>query len=328
LIEKKIPNSTKGYEVVTDSIKIPIWSCDFVNISDNTNSLNLNCFKYTYSEYSKPDAISNIEFLCDNTKYIIKSIILTCSQIKKKIVLDEPDININNNANRNDYEEIFHTYELEFDLIPEGYKILGLNDFLIIPTIHSINTKIQIDFELSNEHLNYLTNSNSFDNLFNSNQIDFWLRYDRYVMDTVPRKSVALSFSDYEEYPIIDLSEHLTKFLGNEYNDPTGMIRLANPNMIYPPNLNLLNPNPPNMIYPPNMINLPNMNYYQAVNEIQEQNEIQEENDVEDENEIDNKNNYSNKFIKLLKSFEYYKIVTETFFYILIILSLILHNFF
>ena len=324
LIEKKIPNLLTGYETVSDNFKIPIWSGDFVkidnydvqddtlNVLSNDKTMKSNMFKYTFNDYSKPDAISNIEFLCSNKKYIIKIIkIILCEQ--KKIINDNVNnvnnfiINNHNNLNQVDYEDIYHKFDLEFDSTPNGYKILGLSNFLIIPTICSSNTKIEIEFELGNENI---SNVNNLDNLFDLNQIDFWLRYDRFCIDASPRRMLAQTFiiGD-EEYPIVDLTEYLTKKKTNHNPNDIQWINLhQNPvqHQILNNNFNQILNNNPNQI----LNNNPNQiqDFYQNDNNIfPEQNEIK----------------YLKKFSKIKNFFKYYKIVTESIIYLFIIMYIL-----
>lgn len=205
MLEKKTPIKNKNFEAVSDSIKIPIWLGDIFKQNQQ------NFYKYTYYDYSKPDAISNIELLCVNTKYIVKNIKLTHSYTKNIIKTNDNNFinNGNNKLNRDDYEDIYYTFDLEFDETPNGYKILGLSNFHVIPLLQSCVTKIEIEFVTGDEYnLNNFYNS---DNLYSPNQIDFWLKYDRYILDTKPRIKIGNIFCDYEEYPIIDLAEFFTK---------------------------------------------------------------------------------------------------------------------
>ncbi len=188
--------------VVSETLKIPIQSIKLIpnelDVYESDNHL-------TWT--SSPDAISNIYLLCDNTKYLIKNIILTLKTTKTNYRDDNPLNNNPNNIIINSKEEIF---DLEFNLIDSGYKIAGLSSFLIIPTIGSFSIKLKIIFNSEHLKLNSIDELSELkpDNIDKLLPNDFWIKFDRYVFDAKPRIELAKNFNDYSEYPVIDLVEY------------------------------------------------------------------------------------------------------------------------
>lgn len=185
--------------VVSETLKIPIQPIKLIQ-----NELN----DYESDNYltwtSSPDAISNIYLLCDNTKYLIKNIILTLKTTKTSYRDDNPLNNNRNNIFIDSKEEIF---DLEFNLIDSGYKIAGLSSFLVIPTVGSFSIKLKIIFNTKYPILNPFEELNS-DNIDKLLPNDFWIKFDRYVFDAKPRMELAKNLNNYSEYPVADLVEY------------------------------------------------------------------------------------------------------------------------
>ena len=76
--------------------------------------------------------------------------------------------------------------------------------FFVITTIINNKAKLRIEFETNDFDLN---NDFIFD--------DFWIKYDRLIMNSNVRKVLALSTHDYEEYPIVDILDYYPKKINN-----------------------------------------------------------------------------------------------------------------
>lgn len=188
------------YDIVSETYKIPINKIKFINSNSNSD------FKFNSFISSTficcGDAIGNLKILCDNIKYKINKVSIIKYTIK--------DINNINNK----VEEKIEKFELEYDLFMNGYEILGMNDLFVIPTVAIDKFIIEIEFNLNNTCLEInncvLDDDNNI--IFNKFNLfdDFWIQIDRIVMNTNLRRNIAQSFNDYEEYPIIDISDYLS----------------------------------------------------------------------------------------------------------------------
>lgn len=300
IVHEKIPDgSDLFYTVISDTKKIPLWTGKFIrNDNDIIENKDKQIYKYKYSFYDKPDAISNIKFICDNNKYVFLDVRLFLSDIPK---IGET---VNGVAIYGDITfETEHEYELEFVPTEYGYVITGLNNFLIIPTINSIHTIIEIKFYLENK-IN--------DNLLYENKTDFWIKYDRYIMDTVPRRNIAQDSLNWEEFPIIDLVEYLPDYNNQIFNIPNNMIPI--PNILANPNNIPIN----NMIPIPNIPANPN-----NIPDFIDNNENDGDNNI-NKDESNKKNDYED----LIESTKKYNILTETILYSLTILMIIITIYF
>lgn len=143
---------------------------------------------------SNSDAISNIYLLCSNFKYTLKEFNLY------------KQINKSNNIEGEYVENIqINKIELEFEKTPNGYKISGLNTFLVIP-LFCESVIIEIKFESNTDLDNNSFISNGF-----AYPDDLWIRFDRYALDTEIRRNVAKNYMEYEEYGIIDLIDYYSE---------------------------------------------------------------------------------------------------------------------
>jgi hypothetical protein len=202
-----LPIVNENIEVLAENFKIPLNGINF----DNSNYAK---FISTTLLSMPSDGVSNIVLLCNNNKYTINKIYLDLVMITYK-KMDNGD---------NIYEETTNTYEMEFDINEseseheQGYKILGMSDFFVIPTIINNKTYLRIEFETNNLDLDFDTvlifddNNNILSDLFD----DFWIKFDRLLMNTDVRKKLAQSSQDYEEYPIVNILEYYPKIHYNK----------------------------------------------------------------------------------------------------------------
>ncbi len=168
----------KIFDIVSETYKIPIQK--IIKLDNNFQYKSVNNFNLNI------DAVSNIYLLCNNSKYHVEKIILKLESYEF----------INNN-----YIYNFDTFDLEFVPNDFGYKVSGLSDFLIIPTIGTFIIILEITFSTQEE----IYNSNDLDKLF---PIDFWIKLDRYCLNVDSRRNLARSKADYSEYPIVDLVDY------------------------------------------------------------------------------------------------------------------------
>lgn len=211
LVTQEIPNGLKKkYYIVSETLKIPLWNKNFIKcsntIDDNKNNnmiTNKFVYKYKYSMYDKPDAISNIKFICDPNKYVLVNVDLSYGDVSK-IGETHDGIHLYGDV------KFGEKYELEFVSTKYGYKISGLNNFIVIPTLKSTHTIIEIKFYISNDEPN-----NKIDNILLNDKLlydtpnDFWIKYDRYCIDAGIRKKIFDDFFNWEEYPFIELIDYL-----------------------------------------------------------------------------------------------------------------------
>lgn len=171
-----------NYNWVSETYKIPIQKIKLLSESNPSNKFEFDLMK---SYCGRPDAISNIHLLCDNTKYCIEKILFIASTPSYKTV---------NNEEVYDLE-----FELEFDYTDYGYKVLGLSNLLVIPTICYSSYYFKVIFNTSNKF-----ELNDIDSLYPT---DFFIKLDRYAINTNPRRWLAQKYNDYLEYPIAGLIE-------------------------------------------------------------------------------------------------------------------------
>ena len=150
----------KIFLIVSERYKIPIQKLIKLNSNFQYKSINI--------INSSADAISNIYLLCDNLKYNVEKIILNLKTY-----------------DWGDNSHTFHidTFELEFAPNDLGYKVSGLNDFLVIPIISRFQVNLEIIFSTREEIIK--SNDLNLDELF---PIDFWIKLDRYFLEKEPRR--------------------------------------------------------------------------------------------------------------------------------------------
>ncbi len=184
-IEEESKNTNvkqKFYEAFSETYKIPIQK--IIKLENNFE------YKSVNQLWALSDAFSNVCLLCDNSKYTVTNITLI-----NKVVTDfQNNIPI----------QTVNTFDLEFVLTDFGYKISGLSEFLIIPNILNHSVILEINFSTHEK----IINSNNLDELF---PIDFWIKLDRYCIDSIPRKKMFKDKDNYSEYPIVDLVDYLSE---------------------------------------------------------------------------------------------------------------------
>lgn len=176
------------FEVISETLKIPI---------NNICQKNTNVFISTNTSLISTDGITNIIFLCDNNKYNI---------LKISLDLKIKNVNVNNNYNGDNTENNIH--ELEFNVCEQGYIILGLSNFFIIPTMINISYTLIIEFEINNFNSSQDLILNNNNHILSNEFDDFWIKYDRITMDTSVRNKLGKSKNDYVEYPIVDILDY------------------------------------------------------------------------------------------------------------------------
>ncbi len=183
----------KIFLIVSERYKIPIQKLIKLNSNYQYKSINI--------INSSADAISNIYLLCDNSKYNVEKIILNLKTY-----------------DWGDNSHTFHidTFELEFAPNDLGYKVSGLNNFLVIPIISRFQVNLEIIFSTREEIIK--SNDLNLDELF---PIDFWIKLDRYLLEKEPRRNLFNSRIDYSEYPIADLVDYIPEKLdlSQKYNN-------------------------------------------------------------------------------------------------------------
>jgi len=192
--------------MISTTFKIPINKIKLKNNSEKNN------FDSSTQFTLKGDGITNIELLCDKSKYSVNKIYLDLFNINKNI-LD------NNNII---YEQIIETHKLEFEINDSGYKVLGLDNFFIIPTVINNKALLQIEFEVKNNS-QILTDNVIYDteqNIISDSFDDFWIKYNVVILNNEPRKILSQSKYDYEEYPIVDILEYFPTNILKHFNPP------------------------------------------------------------------------------------------------------------
>ncbi len=320
-------------KMISETSKVPVWSGHFEYNPDNlepnnSESNNLKSkYKVKIDLVGGIDAITNIQFLCDNKKYLFNSICLITTQIQR-ITNEENNITTYSSVTND-------PIQFEFDKTDYGYKILGLDNFLIIPIVPKQLVILEIEFNLVNNcqdefdfgnlgkeydlvniDINVNLNENEQINLY-TKPIDFWVRYDRIAFDTEPRRNLAQSSLDYEEYPIVDIIDYYPEKITLNQNN------LNNQNI--PLNLNSQN-------IPLNLNNLNNLNQNDNENNQDEnnQNDNKQDKDNQDEDNQDEDNQYENEqlYFELHDTFYKSKIYSEIIIYLLIILMIFIANYF
>lgn len=196
--------TSKSPYMVSKTFKLPLNKIKLNNQLEKNNFISH--FQFTL----KGDGITNIELLCDNKKYLINKLYLDLSNLKKTKLDDDNII----------YEQMTNTYELEFEISELGYKVLGLDNFFIIPTITNNNVLLRIEFEIMN-NLKLLTDDVIYDsekNIISDLFDDFWIKYNLILLDTKPRIEIHNNKNDYEEYPIIDVLDYFPKIILHNFD--------------------------------------------------------------------------------------------------------------
>lgn len=192
--------SNKDYEMLGETFKIPL---------NNIKSVDTISFIST-NFISLGDAIGSIQLICDNSKYQVNKICV----IKYNLVnITSITGNVNPVDGGHIYEEKVEKYEMEFDSNDWGYTVLGMGKFYVIPTLGIPKLEIVIEFELDKS-----SNTTDYNKFLNDNQHiisnefnDFWIQFNRNVLNTEPRRKLIQMMTDYEEYPIVDVCEYFTK---------------------------------------------------------------------------------------------------------------------
>lgn len=213
LITETIPNDLKNsYHVISETFKIPVWNNKFIkydnaiNDQDNNIIYDKQIYIYKLNINDNSDAISNVKFICDSNKYIFLNVSLSSRNVSK-IGETHNGINLYGDI------EFGEKYELEFVSSKYGYEISGLGNFMVIPTIRSFQTTIEIKFYILDNKLNNKTDNILADKkLLFDTPIDFWIKYDRYCMDSSSRKKMNEDFFNWEEFPIVDIIEYLPEY--------------------------------------------------------------------------------------------------------------------
>ena len=179
ILQTNNTNDNTNIPMISETFKLPIQNINFVN-----NTGNIFCYSSEFViGYGSYDAITNIQFLCSTSKYLVKKIIL--SKYTSNIV------------NYDRYEDLIEKYdELEIETTNYGYKILGLNNCFIIPTLTNTMIKIFILFE-TNQMVNEI-----------NEQDDFWIKYDNITMADKIRSILAQNYNDWVENCIVDICEY------------------------------------------------------------------------------------------------------------------------
>ncbi len=172
--------SDKIYEIFTETYKIPIQK--LIKLKN----------KFRYKSYNNlwfySDAISNIHLLCDNSKYKVENITLVAKLIEF------------NNFDEKTIKYQIDKLNLQFVQTDFGYKVLNLDNFSVIPNIQNNTTTLEITFSTQEE----IIKSNNF-NIDEYLPIDFWIKLDRYCLNTPLRRKMAINRSSESNYSIINL---------------------------------------------------------------------------------------------------------------------------
>ena len=161
------------------------------------------------------DGMTNIELIMD------------LSEINRNI---KNDVNLQINVEKiqirtrvknknipNSYRNI--EWDLEFDLIPGGYKILGLDNFIHMSLVGLeeifLDIKYKIEPELNNNNINNNINNNVDEdiNLINTlnKMIQLELKYSRCIYNQIIRKNLEKCLYENEENYFVDIIDYLTK---------------------------------------------------------------------------------------------------------------------
>lgn len=187
-------NNYYNCSIVSETYKL------FVDIEEQREKTKQNKIKKILF-YDKPDAITNIEFLC-STKYIFTNI---------KLILYTNDKILYYNNDVSFYGENVLTYDLEFQPLIStgdndnsdisnisGYTISGLNNYMVIPTLNATKTMIEIDYHINNK-IDY----------HNDNNKDLWIKLTRLLFDAPIRNNLVDDTDIIEEYPIVDIIDYI-----------------------------------------------------------------------------------------------------------------------
>lgn len=168
-------NSPSYVEIISETCKIT--PRQYVHLGQNNN-----IFKYkikaTLSFNS--DSLTNIKLLCDNSKYLVKKINLLYLKNKK---VNEQIIQ---------YESVA---ELEVKSESYGYKVAGLDNYLVIITMLSLRTDIEIELD-SEEKMT----DQELDNLA--------IVFNRMVFNQSIRIKLSTNLDYIEEYYVTDIGDY------------------------------------------------------------------------------------------------------------------------
>ncbi len=144
---------------------------------------NNNLFRYrtrTTLCFSYLDGLTNIKLICDNTKYLVKKINLHMIRTQK----------VNNQIIQ--YESVD---ELEVKSEPYGYKVAGLDNYLVIITLCSLRTDIEIELDTGEK-------------MFNKELDDLAIIFNRMVFDQPIRRNLGKNLDYVEECYITDITDY------------------------------------------------------------------------------------------------------------------------
>jgi hypothetical protein len=202
LVEYKKPAANLSpYQIIHETFKLPIGlenfsiqQYDMDSKQNNQTEIN-NLYICNFTIYhGKLDALTNIQFICPNTKYHFKNIkMILCSKEPVEHTIDNKPI----------YGNKFESFELEFEETDYGYKISGLDNFLVIPTI--FNTIINISIELNMPDY-FVLNTNLNDLI--QEIPDLSIKFDRILYDVEIRRNLTINKIDYEEFRIVDIIDY------------------------------------------------------------------------------------------------------------------------
>ncbi len=169
-------NSEMYTPVMSETCKVPFNKLTKLEQIDST-------YKYeimTHLGFGGIDAITNIKLLCDNIKFNVKKMSISCITNKK----------INNDWG---YQESVN--DIEYTNKSFGYETIGLDNYLVIITMFSLRCDILVEisseYELAIEDLD-----------------EFSIVFDRMVFDTVLRRNLANNMDIINEYYITDIADY------------------------------------------------------------------------------------------------------------------------
>ena len=150
ILVNKLPKiNNKSISILGETIKIPCDKFSFDNYDENTGEY---IYKSTNIFYEKADIITNIKILMQDPEIQ--------PNIDKIILNTKNNLNTNVDADANTNESIYNNFELEFsqsknnpDNLIKSYDIIGLDNFIQIPTIYYCETSITIYYKF-NKKLN------------------------------------------------------------------------------------------------------------------------------------------------------------------------------
>lgn len=189
------------YQIIHETFKLPIgfenFSIQQYNMdsthSEQTEITNLYICKFTLC-YGNHDALTNIQFICPNTKYHFKNVkLILCSKAPVEYTVNNKPI----------YGNKFESFELEFEETNYGYKILGLDNFLVIPTLSCTMVNISIELNMCDY---FILSTNL--NVLVQKIPDLWIKFDRIIYNSDIRQNLQINKIDFEEFPIVDIIDY------------------------------------------------------------------------------------------------------------------------